>query len=64
MVLKLVVTCGKFVKDNAYGRFVIEKRKIIHLQLVQMVRLETTAQVDSRVNPEEGETSMNASATL
>ena len=41
----------------------IEKQKIIHLQLVQMDRPEPTAQVDPRVYPEEGETSMNNSTT-
>ena len=55
---------------NSYNIFtiiwqstLIEKRKIIHLQLVQMARLEPTAHIDSRVYPEEGETSMNNSTT-
>ena len=42
----------------------IEKQKIIHLQLVQMDRPEPTVQVDPRVNPEEGKTFMDNSTTL
>ena len=41
----------------------IEKRKIIHLQLVQKARPEPTTQVDPRVYPEEEEASMNNSTT-
>ena len=42
----------------------MEKQKIIHLQFVQMARLEPTEQVGPRIIPEEGKTLMDNNTTF